>query len=353
MKLDFFFCFTSVINNNKIIITADKPYSYKYKVGDEKMGLRLWALEYIVEVAKTGSISKAAQNLYLSQPHLSNTVKSVENEMGVQIFKRSAKGMEITEDGKAFVKVASDILKQVESLEEMYYSTPGECMKLSISMTRSYQISRCISKFINNHVDKEQLSVRIKETNPFAVLEDVQKQQADFGVIHCFDAQKEYFLNCFKEYSLKYNKEYEREFIIAMSKENPLAYKEKIYKRDLENQTVVLYGDYETKNSSYQVISQVSDIVMSKKRIYVYERASAMETLENCPSAFMWITGFHKETVEQYNLVLRKCEDADVKNIGFSIFNPDITLSDEAKELLTMLRGIDWNEELAECSKEH
>ena len=72
--------------------------------------MNLWALEYIIEVAKTGSVSKASQKLYLSQPHLSNTIKAMEAELGVKLFVRSTRGMCLTDEGRDFVQRAQAIL---------------------------------------------------------------------------------------------------------------------------------------------------------------------------------------------------------------------------------------------------
>ena len=56
-------------------------------------------LQYILEVHRTGSISKAANNLYLAQPNLSNAIRSLEQELGFPVFIRSNKGIRPTEQG--------------------------------------------------------------------------------------------------------------------------------------------------------------------------------------------------------------------------------------------------------------
>jgi DNA-binding transcriptional LysR family regulator len=56
-------------------------------------------IKYAIEVANTRSISKAAENLYTSQPNLSRAIKTLENELKIKIFKRSSKGIEVTIDG--------------------------------------------------------------------------------------------------------------------------------------------------------------------------------------------------------------------------------------------------------------
>jgi len=308
--------------------------------------VNLWALDYILEVAKTGSISKAAQNLYLSQPHLSNTIKSVENDLDVIIFRRSAKGMTLTDEGQAFVDQAGIILSQVDKLERMFRNKPDEMVRSRISMTRSYQLLCCISNFINRNKDKPHLFIHIKETNPFQVIEDVRHKEAELGILHFFDAQKEYFLNQFKMHSISSTFQYARDYLLAMSVNNPLAKQEHITSDMLVNQLAIIYGDYEIPMASYDVVTQSSEIVLSSKRIYVYDRATAMEMLSQCPDSYMWITGLHQNTLTKEKLVLRKCEDASVKNLGYSIQLTDSKLSPATEALLHIMENVDWTEKI-------
>lgn len=310
------------------------------------MALNLWSLQYILEVAKTGSISKASQNLFLSQPHLSNTIKMVENEIGIILFRRSAKGMTLTSEGVAFVKKAQSILDEVSSLEVMFESSPDDTVRTRVSVTRSYQINRCVSQFINDYSQKPNFVMHFKETNPFQVMEDVKNREAELGVMHFFDAQKDYFFNRFNMYSLDYKLQYDREFLLAMSKDNPLAAKKQITKEMLADQMVVVYGDYEIPSASYEVITEISDILLSRRRVYVYERATAMETLSRCTNAYMWITGLNPETLKKEGLVLRHCNDVNVRNLGCSIHLSDCKLSKPANKLLDMMEHVDWTEKI-------
>ena len=57
-------------------------------------------LKYAVEVADTGSISRAAENLFMNQPNLSRAIKELEASLGITIFERTTRGMLVTPDGK-------------------------------------------------------------------------------------------------------------------------------------------------------------------------------------------------------------------------------------------------------------
>lgn len=309
------------------------------------VGLNLWALQYVLEVAKTGSISRAAQNLLLSQPHLSNTIKTIESELGTPLFLRSPKGMTLTEAGRIFVQEAASILERVEQLESRFHTDPEERVELSVSTARSYRVNQCMDAFIMRYKEKAHIQFHVRETNPFQVLEDVRTHKAELGFLHIFEPQKEYFLSRFKAESLQYHLQYDHEFLILVSAQSRLAREKTITRAMLEKQILVLYGDYENSAASYRTVEQVSDLVLSPRRIYVYERATAMETLRNCPNSYMWITGVHPDTLQQYGLALRRCPEVKVHNLGYRIRNANIALSAPAAELLSMLDQVDWTEQ--------
>ncbi|MDE7194471.1 MAG: LysR family transcriptional regulator, partial [Oscillospiraceae bacterium] len=77
-------------------------------------------LKYAVEVEKTRSISKAAENLYMGQPNLSRAIKELEESLGITVFKRTTKGISITPDGEEFLRRARRIVSQVEEMEDIY-----------------------------------------------------------------------------------------------------------------------------------------------------------------------------------------------------------------------------------------
>ena len=70
-------------------------------------------MKYAVEVARLGSLNKAAETLLIAQPNISRSIKELEADLGISIFTRSAKGMELTPEGEEFIDYAKSILKQI------------------------------------------------------------------------------------------------------------------------------------------------------------------------------------------------------------------------------------------------
>ena len=308
------------------------------------MDLNLTNLEYVVEVARSGSISKAAHNLFISQPHLSNQIKAIEKQLGVSLFLRSAKGIELTREGKIFVDEAQSIICNIKSLQSKLQVNPEYAVRSKLSVTRSQQVLRCITQFINENSDRDFFSLKIKETNPFEVIEDVYNRDAELGVIHFFEAQKEYIFNQIQNMGLIYHNHFEREFLILISKHSPLSEEVNISSKMLQDKLLVMYGDYEVLTASYEDTAKNAGIELSKKRIYVYDRASAMEILSNCPDSYMWITGVHNDTLQHYELEVRKCEDARIMSLGGSIYSSEEPLSWSTNKLFQKMLRIDWTE---------
>ncbi len=308
------------------------------------LDINLQALEYVVEVGKTASISKAAQNLFISQPRLSTVIREVERKYSITLFLRTRQGMELTDAGKTFSRQAQAILTQARNLDAAFRVDPLKQVSITISVTRSFQVTKRVAEFVNRHHADERLQLRFKETNPFTVLENVRSGESDFGILHYFDAQAGYFKEAYKKYQFETRRFYDRKFLLAMSNHNPLAKEKRITPDMLADQAMVIYGDYETPTASYDEVVQLTDIFMSRKRIYVYDRGGAMDMLSLCPKTYMWITGLNPATLKQYDLTLRRCEGVDVRNLGEFVHPPLDRLSQVCRELFDILIAIDWTE---------
>ena len=70
--------------------------------------------KYAIEVERTGSISQAAENLYMAQPNLSKAIRELEETLGFPVFERTSRGVVPTRRGEEFLKLARGVLLQVE-----------------------------------------------------------------------------------------------------------------------------------------------------------------------------------------------------------------------------------------------
>ena len=82
------------------------------------MIMTLQQLKYILKIVEYRSITEAAKNIYITQPALSNSVRDLEAELGIEIFMRNAKGITLTADGEEFLSYARQVVEQTNLLEQ-------------------------------------------------------------------------------------------------------------------------------------------------------------------------------------------------------------------------------------------
>lgn len=93
--------------------------------------MTLTQLRYIIAIADTGSMNEAAKSLFISQPSLSLAVKELEKEIGTRLFKRSNRGVSVTQEGMEFLSYARQVVEQYQLMESRYIEKKNIKKKLS------------------------------------------------------------------------------------------------------------------------------------------------------------------------------------------------------------------------------
>ena len=113
---------------NPIINSIDRLIEVRYDVQKEGIVIKLTQIYYALKVAENGSMNKTAENLYISQPTLTNAIKDLEEEIGIRIFERTSKGVILTREGSSFLTQA--LLR--EELLDVPFRAAGECAEEAI-----------------------------------------------------------------------------------------------------------------------------------------------------------------------------------------------------------------------------
>ena len=109
--------------------------------------MRIQQLHYIIKIVETGSMNEAAKQLFITQPSLSNAVRDLENEMGIEIFIRNPKGITLTRDGMEFLSYARQVVEQTQLLEERYKNPVAHRELFSVSLPALCLCSQCLCLF--------------------------------------------------------------------------------------------------------------------------------------------------------------------------------------------------------------
>ena len=145
-------------------------------------------LEYFLKVAQLGSINKAAQALFISQPYLGKIIHDLEDGFGYLLLNRGNHGVTLTPEGEEFVKRANHVLEEIGCL--WHTSERKEDYRhLSVSMTKFSHVMESFIEVVMRHQDQRAFTHRLYEGSPDQVLDDVFSGRAAVGVFH-FDRKR-------------------------------------------------------------------------------------------------------------------------------------------------------------------
>ena len=151
--------------------------------------MNLKQLEYVVEISRSGSINKAAQNLYLAQPSLSASVRQLEQELGFSIFRRKNSGIELTSEGKLMLLSAKLIMEEVDRIRRIPTLFDSQ-RNLSISGTWSSLLMCSFMQFRNDEPE-EHIQDNFKETSFQQAVHDVMDQIYRLSIVSCLNSRLE------------------------------------------------------------------------------------------------------------------------------------------------------------------
>lgn len=266
--------------------------------------------KYAVEVERFGSITQAADNLYMAQPNLSKAIKELEDSLGITIFKRTSKGVIPTRKGAEFLGYAKNILMQMDKMEALSHSDRFNQQRVNISIPHGSYIASGLTNFVAQLDQTKEISVNIKETNSMEAINNILYDQSDLGIIRYQSVYENYFMDYLADKNLGYDLIWEYEYLALMSSHHSLADKNEVLYSELSRSMEIVYGDvtvpYITGDSK-----KTENANHIEQRIYVYERCTQFELLSRIPSTYMWVSPIPQELLSRYDLVQRKCYAAN------------------------------------------
>ncbi len=264
-------------------------------------------LKYAATVARLGSLSRASEKLLVAQPNISRSIKELEADLGITIFNRSAKGMELTADGEDLIRYAEDILKQIDRVENIYKDgAPKKKQRLSVSVPRACYISEALSDFSMSLPDS--CEVIYKETNSKRTISNVQNDDYKLGIIRYPKSYDTQFKTMLDEKGFSYEMIAEFSYVLIMSKHSPLAEREIKSQNELSPYIEIAHADpYVPSLPASRIVKEETDENVGR-RIFLFERASQFDLLSSNPETFMWVSPASEKLLTRYELVQKKCD---------------------------------------------
>ena len=293
-------------------------------------------MKYAVEVARLGSLNKAAETLMIAQPNISRSIKELEADLGITIFRRSAKGMVLTPDGEEFMDYARDILHRIDKIEQSYRDGSHKKRKFSISVPRACYISAAMAEFSKNIGDTP-VEIYYKETNSKKTIKKLLENEYKLGIIRYSDNYDKYYKDMLEEKGLSYELVAEFSYVLIMSRDNPLAEKEAITYEDLPDYIEIAHADPYVPTLSMSKVFREELPDKADQRIFVFERASQFDLLSENPKTFMWVSPASQQILDRYNLIQRVCEGNKKVYRDVLIYHKGYKLTKLDKDFITAL----------------
>ncbi len=295
-------------------------------------------MKYAVEVARLGSLNKAAEALFIAQPNISRSIKELESHLGIVIFDRSTKGMSLTPKGEEFINYAQSILKQIDQVEKIYTSAHPEKQLFSVCVPRASYIAEAFIQF-SKTISKKPAEIFYKETNSQKTINNVLNNDYRLGVIRYSENYDKYFKQMLKEKGLEFELVTEFQYRLVLGKNNPLAQKSEITFDDLKDFIEIAHADpYVPSLPLARVVrEELPDNI--ERRIYIFERASQFELLSENLETFMWCSLVPKKYMERHHLVQRECIDNKKNYKDVLIYKKGYQLTSLDKQFIAELRN--------------
>ena len=238
--------------------------------------MTLQQLRYVTMVAETGTITEAANRLYISQPSLTNAIHELEKEMNIVIFNRTNKGISLSREGEDFLGYARQILEQAAILEDKYKGNGGGKKQYCVS-TQHYSFA--VNAFVDliKEYGQDEYDFSLRETQTYEIIEDVARLRSENGVLFLNDFNEAVINKILKSYDLEFHQLYVAKPHVFISRKHPLAGKDRIINEELEEYPYLSFEQGE--HNSFYVSEEVFAAVERKKNIRVRDRATLFNLL--------------------------------------------------------------------------
>ena len=238
--------------------------------------MTLQQIKYILTISQTGSMNKAAEILYVSQPSLTAAVHELGRELGITIFLRSGRGVHLTQDGSEFLTYARQLYHQYDAIVEKYGPAGKRKKKFGVSAQHySFAVKAFVETVKACNADEYEFAVREEQT--MQVIRDVQTLRSEIGILYLSDFNRNFLQKIFRANDLEFHKLIDCSVYAYLCKWHPLAGREYVTVHDLADYPCFTFeqGD----DSSFYFSEEIFSMNEYAQTIKVNDRATMLNLM--------------------------------------------------------------------------
>lgn len=295
--------------------------------------MKLQQLRYVIQVAESGSLTAAAQRLYIAQPSLSKAVSELEREMGITIFTRSRTGVELTEEGTRFLSYARQVVEQADLLEAEYKGGAHVRRVFGVSAQHYAFVVNAFVQLVREH-DANRYEFSLRETSTAGIIDDVRVQRSELGILYRSHFNRDVITNAIRAAGLAFEPLFTAAPHVFVSRDNPLAERASVTLEDLLPYPRLSY-DQGIHNSPY-FAEELHITEPAEKSIVVTDRATLFNLLIGL-GGYTISSGILSEALNGSQIVSVPLQSDEVMELGY-VRRGDRPLSPIASRYLTLLQ---------------
>ena len=219
--------------------------------------MTLLQMYYAIVTSETGSMNKAAEKLYISQPTLTSAIKELESETGITIFTRSNRGVSLTKEGEEFLKHAKQIYLQYELLKEKFGPTGTIKKRFSVSCQHYSFATKAFVETVKKY-ESDKYELAILETRTMDVINDVGSSKSDIGILYLSENNRKQILKLIEENDCIFKPIVSCDAYVYVYKEHPLANQESISFSQLQSYPCLSFdqGEFDRGYLAEEILSE-------------------------------------------------------------------------------------------------
>ena len=263
----------------------DLWYNDKIEIEGEIMNIQ--QLRYVVAIANSGTFREAAEEMYVSQPSLSISVRDLEKELGFKIFRRTSSGTFLTRRGMEFYEKAQDLVKGFDVFQNQYANPEEEKDEFSIASQHYDFLPPTITAFSQQYPDYK--NFRIFESTTVQILDEVAQGHSEIGIIYLNNQNQKGIMQRVEKLGLEVIELIPFQTHIYLREGHPLAKKKELVMEDLADLPTVRFTQEKDEYLYYS--ENFVDTSASSQMFNVTDRATLNGILERT-NAYATGSGF-------------------------------------------------------------
>ena len=300
----------------------------------ESRGITLQQLHYFIEVAAEGSITGAAELLYVAQPTMSAAMKDLESRVGRTLLVRSARGVTLTDEGAEFLGYARQVVEQMSLLEQLYLGQPPSRRLLGVSAQHYSFVVEAFIRMVRSG-DAQQYEFSLRETRTWDIIEDVRTLRSEVGVLYRNDFNRKVIDKLLRDSGLLFHPLFAAVPHVFISRQNPLASRDRVTLDDLADLPRLTFD--QGANNSFYFAEEILSTLSSKREIRVSDRATIFNLMIGL-DGYTISTGIISDDLDPEIVAIPLEVDESIE-IGW-ISHSGIPLTGQAQRYLAEVRAV-------------